>query len=69
MNARLWPPELEVEGDFPVVIDGKWVNLGGVILTGVTPEGRRRWISSWPGRTGLLASGQGVEEVQLLVGC
>ncbi|BCS93912.1 MAG: hypothetical protein MjAS7_2520 [Metallosphaera javensis (ex Sakai et al. 2022)] len=30
MNARLWTPELEVEGDFQYVIaDGKWVKLRG----------------------------------------
>ncbi|BCS91446.1 transposase [Metallosphaera javensis (ex Sakai et al. 2022)] len=47
MNARLWTPELEVEGDFQYVIaDGKWVKLRGgkgvlLVAMGVTREGRR----------------------------
>ncbi|BCS91577.1 hypothetical protein [Metallosphaera javensis (ex Sakai et al. 2022)] len=46
MNARLWTPELEVEGDFQyVIVDGKWVKLRGgkgvLLVTGVTREGRK----------------------------
>ncbi|BCS93789.1 transposase [Metallosphaera javensis (ex Sakai et al. 2022)] len=47
MNARLWTPELEVEGDFRYVIaDGKWVKLRGgkgvlLVAMGVTREGRK----------------------------
>lgn len=47
LNAKLWNPELEIQGDFQyVIVDGKWVKLKGgegvlLVAMGVTSEGKR----------------------------